>query len=126
MIAIEELEGRMRASASRSASLVALAIAFTVACHAAPVVAAEHALTERQLTHLTVTDAARLIRAGRASSVALTRALLNKIRANRELKAFITLDAEGALDAAQRADQAREHCDACALGSLHGVPLVVK
>ena len=85
-----------------------------------------HDLTERELARLTVADAARLIRDGRVSSVELTRALLKRIRANGDLNAFITVDAEGALKAARRADQARHRCDPRELGPLHGVPLVIK
>ncbi len=88
--------------------------------------AAAHDLTDRELSRLTVAHAARLIREGRISSVELTRALLKRIRANSDLNAFITVDAEGALKAARRADQARQRCDARELGPLHGVPLVIK
>jgi mandelamide amidase len=73
-----------------------------------------------------VTQAARLIREGRVSSVELTRALLRRIRANRDLNAFITVDEDAALKAAQRADRERENCEPRELGALHGVPLVLK
>src|SRR5262245_21504711 len=89
--------------------------------------AAAHDLSERELSRLTVAEAAHLIREGRVSSVELTQALLKRIgAANSDLKAFITVDTEGALKAARRADQARQRCDARELGPLHGVPLVIK
>ena len=83
-------------------------------------------LDDRELTRLTVTRAARLISEGEVSSTRLTRALLEKIRANRSLNAFITVDESVALAAARRADQERERCDRRELGPLHGVPLVIK
>jgi indoleacetamide hydrolase len=77
------------------------------------------------LTQLTVTDAAKLIRQGRISSEDLTRALLAKIAANADLNAFITIDAVKAMEAARAADEARRR-DPAHFGPLHGVPLVVK
>jgi len=83
-------------------------------------------LDDRELTRLTVAEAARLIREGEVSSERFTRVLLKKIEANRDLAAFITVDARKALEAARRADAERRRCDPRALGPLHGVPLVVK
>ena len=83
-------------------------------------------LDDRDLTRLTVAEAARLIREGEVSSERLTRVLLKKIEANRDLAAFITVDAKKALEAARRADAERRRCDPRELGPLHGVPLVVK
>lgn len=80
----------------------------------------------RDLTHLSVSEAARLIEKGEISSEELTRALLHKIAENRDLNAFITVDETKALEAAQRADRERRQHDSRELGSLHGVPLVVK
>ena len=80
---------------------------------------------KRDLSELTVTDAARLIREGKVSSFELTRALLARVRANADLNAFITVNEEAALKAARRADREREEGDA-ELGPLHGVPLVIK
>ena len=85
-----------------------------------------HDLGDRELTRLTVTEAARLIREGELSSERLTRVLLRKIEVNRDLAAFITVDAGKALAAARRADIERRRCDPRELGPLHGVPLVVK
>ena len=83
-------------------------------------------LDDRELTRLTVAEAARLIRDGEVSSERFTRVLLRKIEANRDLAAFITVDARKALEAARRADAERRRCDPRELGPLHGVPLVVK
>jgi Asp-tRNA(Asn)/Glu-tRNA(Gln) amidotransferase A subunit family amidase len=105
---------RLAATALAASSLLSL-----------PVVSASE-LDDRDLTRLTVTQAARLIRDGEVSSTRLTRALLAKIRANRDLNAFITVDENAALAAARRADQERERCDPRELGPLHGVPLVIK
>jgi mandelamide amidase len=76
------------------------------------------------LTQLTVTEAARLIRDGKVTSAELTQAYLARADASTGLNAFITLDRAGAMAAAQRAD-----ADLAAgkrVGALHGVPLVVK
>src|SRR5436190_11591273 len=77
------------------------------------------------LTQLTVSEAAKLIKEGRITSEQLTRALLAKIAANRDLNAFITVNEDGAIEAARAADDARRR-DPAHFGPLHGVPLVVK
>jgi len=105
------------------ARLAATAIAASLL--SLPTVSAKD-LDDRDLTRLTVTQAARLIRDGEITSTRLARALLNAIRANRDLNAFITVDEAGALAAARRADQQRQRCDPRELGALHGVPLVIK
>ncbi len=76
------------------------------------------------LTQLSLTDAARLIRQGRVSSVELTEAYLDRAEKHRHLNAFITLDRARALAAAREADAQRQA--GRARGRLHGVPLVVK
>jgi len=76
------------------------------------------------LTQLSVVDAAQLIRERKVSSTELTQAYLARADANRDLNAYITLDREGALAAAQRADA--ELAAGRSRGVLHGVPLVVK
>lgn len=73
---------------------------------------------------LTLMEAARKIRGGELSSVALTEALLKRAEADKDFNAFITLDRAGALAAARAADAARAQRKA--LGPLHGVPIVVK
>jgi len=73
---------------------------------------------------MTVSEAAEAIRAGELTSVALTEALLERAEAGASLNAFITLDRDKALAAAQAADAARAEGDE--LGPLHGVPLVLK
>ena len=72
------------------------------------------------LTELGVADAAELIRSRKVSSLELTQAYLARAEANRDLNAFITLDREGALAAARRADAelasacgGRTCCTAC-------------
>src|SRR6476646_1104237 len=84
--------------------------------------AAEH---EHDLTQLTVSEAAQLIKEGRITSEQLTRALLAKISANVDLNTFITVNEDGAIRAARAADDARRR-DPEHFGPLHGVPLVVK
>ena len=76
------------------------------------------------LTQLGVAEAAQLIRDRKVSSVELTQAYLARAEANRDLNAFITLDGEGALAAARKADA--DLAAGKARGALHGVPLVVK
>jgi mandelamide amidase len=76
------------------------------------------------LTELGVADAARLIRAGRVSSVELTQAYLARAESRPDLNAFVTLDRAGALAAAGRADA--DLAAGKVRGPLHGVPLVVK
>src|SRR5438477_9739453 len=77
------------------------------------------------LTQLTVTEAAKLIKEGRVTSEQLTRALLAKIALNPDLNAFITVNAIEAINAARAADETRRR-DPAHFGALHGVPLVVK
>src|SRR3954463_9860955 len=84
--------------------------------------AAEH---EHDLTQLTVSEAAQLIKEGRITSEQLTRALLAKISGHRDLNAFITVNEDAALEAARAADDARRR-DPAHFGPLHGVPVVVK
>ena len=76
------------------------------------------------LTQLSLTDAAILIRDGMVTSAELTQAYIARADANPGLNAYIILDRAGAMAAARRAD-----ADVAArksLGKLHGVPLVVK
>jgi indoleacetamide hydrolase len=76
------------------------------------------------LTQVSVTEAAALIRAGRVTSVDLTQAYLDKAERSKHLNAFVTLDRGQALSQARRADE--ERAAGRGKGALHGVPLVIK
>ena len=76
------------------------------------------------LTQLSLTDAAILIREGLVTSAELTRAYIARADANPGLNAYTTLDRDGAVAAARRADA--EVAARKSLKPLHGVPLVVK
>ena len=77
------------------------------------------------LHDLTATEAARQIRDRELSPVELTDALLDRIeRSQPTLKAFVTVDAEGARAAARAAEAAIK--DGADLGPLHGVPFAAK
>lgn len=78
----------------------------------------------KDLTVLSVSDAAAKIRKGEITSEALTKALIDRAKAGKSLNAFITLDEAGALKAAKAADTAGKTKKW--KGSLHGVPLVIK
>ena len=82
------------------------------------------AASSADLTELSASDAAAAIRAGKLHSEDLVRALIAKAKAGSNLNAFITLDEQGALKAAQAADAAVKA--GTAKGALHGVPLAVK
>ncbi|HEU4439698.1 MAG TPA: amidase [Methylomirabilota bacterium] len=76
-------------------------------------------------TASTLADLARAIRAGKLSPVTLTRAYLDRIaRLDGTLRAFITVDAAGALAAAAALE--REAAAGAWRGPLHGVPLAHK
>ncbi len=76
------------------------------------------------LTEMTASEAAEAIRDGKITSRALVDALIEKANANQGLNVFITLDADGARAAADKADAAVKAGGA--LGALHGVPVVAK
>lgn len=74
---------------------------------------------------MTASEAARAIAAGQLSPLELTRNLLDRIgRLEPSLHAFVTLDAERALDAARIAEA--EAMAGRLRGSLHGVPVGIK
>ncbi len=101
----------------RSAVAMLIAVLPTAGCVTIPPRPAD-------LTQLSLTDAATLIREGLVTSVELTQAYIARADANPGLNAYIVLDRAGAMAAARRAD-----ADVAArksLGTLHGVPLVVK
>jgi aspartyl-tRNA(Asn)/glutamyl-tRNA(Gln) amidotransferase subunit A len=76
-------------------------------------------------TSSTLADLARALRARSLSSAALTRAYLDRVaRLDPALRAYITVDAEGALAAAAALDRAA--AAGAWRGPLHGVPLAHK
>jgi aspartyl-tRNA(Asn)/glutamyl-tRNA(Gln) amidotransferase subunit A len=77
------------------------------------------------ILELDMVGVAAAIRAGEVSSLEVTRACLDRIeRLQPHLNAFIALDSQHALEAAQRADQALARSES--IGPLHGVPLAHK
>lgn len=77
------------------------------------------------LAAATLTEVSTAIRRGDISSVDVTRACLERIdRQQPRLNCFASIDSEGALEAAARADQ--EFADGTWRGPLHGVPLAHK
>lgn len=85
-------------------------------CHGA-------AIGAEDLTRLSASEAMAKLKAGTVSSEQLTRAYLDKAKANTDLNAYITLDEIGALAAARAADAARKKGKRPA---LLGLPIVVK
>ncbi|MGA8206338.1 MAG: amidase, partial [Woeseiaceae bacterium] len=79
---------------------------------------------DAELHQLTLTQLAAGLGRGEFSAVELSRALLGRIeRHDGDLNAFVTVTAEQALAAAQRADDARAAGEA---GVLNGLPIVHK
>src|ERR1700729_159120 len=76
------------------------------------------------LDHLTATQAAADLCAGKYTSVALVTATIERAKARPELNAFITLDEAGALKAARAYDAAHTRRGACK--PLGGVPIAIK
>lgn len=109
------------AGALSRAGLVGIVTCFLFGC-SQPMQRMSAAPTD--LTELSATDAASMIRAGSVRSEDLVRALIAKAKARSNLNAFITLDEQGALKAAQAADAAVKA--GTAKGALHGVPLAIK
>jgi aspartyl-tRNA(Asn)/glutamyl-tRNA(Gln) amidotransferase subunit A len=72
----------------------------------------------------TAQDMGRALAAGEATSVALTRAALDRAHDLRDLNAFITMLPDSALDAARASDARR--AGGKALGPLDGIPLAIK
>jgi Asp-tRNA(Asn)/Glu-tRNA(Gln) amidotransferase A subunit family amidase len=78
-----------------------------------------------ELTSSSAAELARKIRSGEVSSREVVEAHLDRIaRWNPKLNAIVHLDAEGALEQAAAADEARAH--GRPLGRMHGVPLTMK
>ena len=80
------------------------------------------------MTHpntLSIAAAAEQIRTGQLSPVDLVRSCLDRIgQLEPQLKAWVTIDAEGALSAAQQCEQAIQHGNY--RGPLHGIPIGLK
>lgn len=82
-------------------------------------------MTDAELKVLTLAQAAQLIRRKKLSPVELTHAVLERVdRLNDQMRAFITVTADSALDAARAAE--RRIKAGRSLGPLHGVPISVK
>jgi aspartyl-tRNA(Asn)/glutamyl-tRNA(Gln) amidotransferase subunit A len=82
-------------------------------------------MARQELNDLTITAAARLIRARKLSPVELTRACLERIeQLQPTLNAFITVTADLALRQARRAE--REIAKGAYRGPLHGIPISLK
>ena len=101
----------------RSALAILIAVLAAAGCVTIPPRPAD-------LTQLSLTAAAILIRDGLVTSAELTQAYIARADANPGLNAYIILDRAGAMAAARRADA--EVAARKSLGTLHGVPLVVK
>lgn len=79
-------------------------------------------MSESAVAELTLSDVAEAVRLRKVSAVEATQACLDRItRFDPALRAFITVDAEGALAAAKAADAAP-----VPRGPLHGVPVAFK
>jgi aspartyl-tRNA(Asn)/glutamyl-tRNA(Gln) amidotransferase subunit A len=77
------------------------------------------------LTKLTAAEIAASVQAGEVSAVEVTRAHLDRIAdVDERVHAFLHVDADGALAAAQQVDERRQKGEA--LGPLAGVPLAMK
>jgi indoleacetamide hydrolase len=76
------------------------------------------------LDHLTATQAASDLCAGKYTSVALVSAVLARAKSRSELNAFITLDDAGAMKAARAFDAAPKRRKSCK--PLGGVPIAIK
>ncbi len=90
-------------------------------CEEKPLAQAQSAF---DLNHLTATQAASDICAGKYTSVELVTAALTRAKARPELNAFITLDETGAMEAARAYDAARAQGEPCK--PLGGVPIAIK
>ena len=88
--------------------------------------------TADELTSLSLTQAARLIRQGDLSPLELTAAFLERIQrldstySAAKLNCFITVTAEAALEQARQAEAQMQRAAGSPLGALHGLPLALK
>ncbi len=87
-------------------------------------------MSQEELTRLSLSEAAHLVRAGRLSPVELTQAHLERIAAlDGRINSFITVLAEQALEQARQAAadlQRGRRPNGGPLGRLHGLPLAIK
>ena len=81
-------------------------------------------LSSNELIELSATDAVRAMREGELKAEDYAAALLERCEAGKHLNAFITLDANGVLEAARAAD--RRRAAGGAMGRLHGLPMPIK
>ena len=80
---------------------------------------------DRNLAFAPATELRDLVAGKAVSPVELTRLYLDRIdRFDPSLNAYLTVDAEGAIESARRAEQAVAGGDE--LGPLHGVPISIK
>ncbi|MDO9086385.1 MAG: Asp-tRNA(Asn)/Glu-tRNA(Gln) amidotransferase subunit GatA [Anaerolineaceae bacterium] len=80
-----------------------------------------------QLTELTITQALALLQSREISSIELTEAYLDRIgKFESQIKAFITLTPELALQQAQAADKLRQNNSDYQLPALLGLPIAIK
>src|SRR2546423_1516765 len=82
-------------------------------------------MSDSDLLWVSAVAQAKLVRDGKVSSREITTLVLERIdRVDGDVAAFVTLDADGALAAADRADAAKAKGEP--LGPFHGVPYTVK
>ena len=80
-----------------------------------------------ELHELTLADARALLDQGEISSSELTQALLDRIAAvDNQVRAFLAIDDEYALEQARAADEQLRSRHTGASGPLHGIPLAIK
>ena len=77
-----------------------------------------------EIHELGVAESAKQIREGALSAVKLAEVLLTRIEAHSELKAWVYLDRDAVLAAAQTCDAAQRKGEG--KGALHGVPVGLK
>ncbi|PHR80406.1 MAG: amidase [Colwellia sp.] len=80
--------------------------------------------SQSALTDLTIAGALSAFRNGKLTSVELVNACLERAEEYKELNVYITLDVEGALEAARHADEQRKNGQP--MQPLSGIPIVIK
>ena len=82
-----------------------------------------------QLAFATIAEIGKLFRSGKLSPLELTRFLLDRIASlNPKINAYLTVDVDGAIKAAKRAETAlgKKKSKNRNLGALHGIPISLK